>query len=196
MCYIFCFSYPLDLRKKVLNPVTCWDRCTQKQTNLQIIWYFQDHHQIFFFNFKSQSPNFPVRHQLFSEDFDVVLMQPSHTHTHTHTYPHTKKRSATLQDRSFCASTGEIFSENLSIVEARSVIRAIFGKSQKTTSQSHPHLKPRNPGNSAEIFHWHSKLILYIARKRVFFSQMIKFDHIWCVNEKLLYVYIYICDTL
>ena len=94
------------------------------------------------------------------------------THTHTHTYPHTKKRSATLQDRSFCASTGEIFfSENLSIVEARSVIRAIFGKSQKTTSQSHPHLKPRNPGNSAEIFHWHSKLILYIARKRVFFRK-------------------------
>lgn len=90
MCYIFCFSYPLDLRKKVLNPVTCWDRCTQKQTNLQIIWYFQDHHQIFFFNFKSQSPNFPVRHQLFSEDFDVVLMQPSHTHTHT--LIHTQKK--------------------------------------------------------------------------------------------------------
>lgn len=111
MCYIFCFSYPLDLRKKVLNPVTCWDRCTQKQTNLQNIWYFQDHHQIFFINLKSQSPNFPVRHQLFSEDFDVVLMQPSHTHTHlsTHTYPHTKKKSATLQKRSFCASTGEIF---------------------------------------------------------------------------------------
>lgn len=107
MCYIFCFSYPLDLRKKVLNPVTCWDRCTQKQTNLQIIWYFQDHHQIFFFNFKSQSPNFPVRHQLFSEDFDVVLMQPSHTHTHLST--HKKKICNPAGSEFLCFNWGDFF---------------------------------------------------------------------------------------
>ena len=133
MCYIFCFSYPVDLFKKVLNPVTCWDRCIQKQINLQIIWYFQDHHQIFFINFKSQSPDFPS-HQLFSEDFDVVLMQPP-----TQIHLSTPKKCATLQDRSFCASTGWIFLQKIFRLlkpDQWSVIRAILARVKKL----HPHL--------------------------------------------------------
>lgn len=126
---------------------------------------------------------------------------PDATLTHTHTYPHTlihtqKKNLQPCKNGVSVLQLGRFFfPENLSIVEARSVIRAIFGKGQKTTSQSHPHLKPRNPGNSAEIFHWHSKLILYIARKRVFFANDKVRSYLVCKWKIIICVYIYVIHS-
>lgn len=89
MCYIFCFSYPLDLRKK------SW---TQSPVEIDVLKNKQTYKSsdisrtITRFSSSTSSPNLPTFPCGTSFSAKISMLSWCNPHTHTHTLIHTQKK--------------------------------------------------------------------------------------------------------